>query len=467
MPIGSIEFSNRSTPAPPAAGKKLFLNSLGDLKLLAPDGSVMSLGAGVVGTNGREVEFQKSATHIQWRYVGDLTWTDLVLLSDLEGTAGAAGAKGDKGDTGNVGPKGDTGVAGAAGEKGDKGDTGSVGPKGDTGSVGPKGDTGTAGATGAKGDKGDAGDKGDTGTAGATGAKGDKGDTGSVGPAPTGTGVVTVIDGVLQTPKTISQIGAALKTELEFPLPTPVVKLNSGGVGLIALGDDGGEGVSFVLSNFPTVVCNNLPIFLRQNTFVEIVIFKRKRKFTVPAPHIQMPWGDTYSNRVRGISLVHEGISEVINAPNSSSRSITMVRPNLYPALHNEVINVSDYLNGRWRLVSVPYNTYTIEGQNVNRNPQSIELLCPLPIHGNSVSDFTQSRVSKFTYSSWFAPLKFAFRYVHWANGEIFEGPLSNTYKIWYRFFPFRLNHYYSSRLGSAVSEPVFNPNHSLKCTLA
>jgi hypothetical protein len=51
-----------------------------------------------------------------------------------------------------------------------------------------------------KGDKGDAG------------AKGDTGDTGAAGPAPSGTGIVTVISGVLQTPKTVSEIGAAAST---------------------------------------------------------------------------------------------------------------------------------------------------------------------------------------------------------------------------------------------------------------
>ncbi len=49
------------------------------------------------GTDGREVEIQKSLTHIQWRYVGDTSWTDVVALIDL---------KGDKGDTGNAGSDG-------------------------------------------------------------------------------------------------------------------------------------------------------------------------------------------------------------------------------------------------------------------------------------------------------------------------------------------------------------------------
>ncbi len=48
---------------------------------------------GADGDDGREIELQKTATHIQWRYVGG-NWSNLVLLSDL---------KGDTGNTGNTG----------------------------------------------------------------------------------------------------------------------------------------------------------------------------------------------------------------------------------------------------------------------------------------------------------------------------------------------------------------------------
>ena len=131
-------------------------------------------GGGGTGTNGREVELQKTATHIQWRYVGDLTWTNLVLLSELKGAdstvAGPKGDTGTKGDTGLPGLKGDTGLKGDKGDKGDTGDTGAVstvpGPKGDKGEPGIKGDTG---------------DTGDTGLTGLTGLKGDKGDKGDQG----------------------------------------------------------------------------------------------------------------------------------------------------------------------------------------------------------------------------------------------------------------------------------------------
>lgn len=49
---------------------------------------------GVDGDDGREVEFQNNGTHIQWRYVGEVSWTDLVALSAITGADGADGADG-------------------------------------------------------------------------------------------------------------------------------------------------------------------------------------------------------------------------------------------------------------------------------------------------------------------------------------------------------------------------------------
>ena len=40
------------------------------------------------GDDGREVELQTSATHVQWRYSGDATWTDLIPLTLISGTDG-------------------------------------------------------------------------------------------------------------------------------------------------------------------------------------------------------------------------------------------------------------------------------------------------------------------------------------------------------------------------------------------
>lgn len=42
---------------------------------------------GTDGTDGREIELQKTATHIQWRYVGD-TWVDLISIAEITGPAG-------------------------------------------------------------------------------------------------------------------------------------------------------------------------------------------------------------------------------------------------------------------------------------------------------------------------------------------------------------------------------------------
>lgn len=49
------------------------------------------------GQNAREIELQKSETHIQWRYVGEEVWRDLVALNDIKGDVGDKGDKGDRG----------------------------------------------------------------------------------------------------------------------------------------------------------------------------------------------------------------------------------------------------------------------------------------------------------------------------------------------------------------------------------
>ena len=109
---------------------------------------------GVDGDDGREVELQKSATHIQWRYVGDVTWLNLVALTDIKGDQGIQGIQGNDGDDGIDGNsveiqnngtyiqwrligdttwinivaltalKGDQGIQGIQGIQGEKGDDG-------------------------------------------------------------------------------------------------------------------------------------------------------------------------------------------------------------------------------------------------------------------------------------------------------------------------------------------------------
>ena len=72
-------------------------------------------GSGTPGKDGREIELQKSSTAIQWRYVGDESWTDLVQLSEITGPAGPQGEQGPKGETGSQGQTGPQGPKGDAG----------------------------------------------------------------------------------------------------------------------------------------------------------------------------------------------------------------------------------------------------------------------------------------------------------------------------------------------------------------
>lgn len=48
----------------------------------------------IEGEDGREVEVQNSGTFIQWRYVGDPTWTDIVSIASITGSSGNDGAAG-------------------------------------------------------------------------------------------------------------------------------------------------------------------------------------------------------------------------------------------------------------------------------------------------------------------------------------------------------------------------------------
>lgn len=89
---------------------------------------------------------------------------------------------------------------------------GVAGPQGTTGPQGPSGATGATGLTGPQG------------PAGATGEQGTAGATGATGPAPSGTGIVTVSGGTLQTPAAlsgdVSTSGAALSTTLSTSAAT-------------------------------------------------------------------------------------------------------------------------------------------------------------------------------------------------------------------------------------------------------
>lgn len=53
-------------------------------------------------TSGRSIEIRATTTHVQWKYVDELVWTNLVALDSLRGLQGDKGNKGDKGDAGTT-----------------------------------------------------------------------------------------------------------------------------------------------------------------------------------------------------------------------------------------------------------------------------------------------------------------------------------------------------------------------------
>lgn len=112
------------------------------------------------GDDAREIELRKSETALQWRYVGDPEWKDLISLEEITGPAGPAGADGQPGQDGAPGADGKDGRDGEDGitpHIGDNGnwylgetDTGKP-SRGETGPAGQDGAPGTDGVNGADG----------------------------------------------------------------------------------------------------------------------------------------------------------------------------------------------------------------------------------------------------------------------------------------------------------------------------
>lgn len=91
-----IEFEQLTAePDEPQAGSTLLYLRAGALRQKTQSGeSALDAGSGEPSEDGREIELQKTATHVQWRYVGDASWTNLVALTDITGPAGANGTNG-------------------------------------------------------------------------------------------------------------------------------------------------------------------------------------------------------------------------------------------------------------------------------------------------------------------------------------------------------------------------------------
>lgn len=79
------------------------------------------------GKDGRPIELRLSKTHVQWRYVGEIIWKNLIAIESLKGPQGP---RGDRGERGERGERGLQGYAGGPGQRGPQGFTGATGPSG-------------------------------------------------------------------------------------------------------------------------------------------------------------------------------------------------------------------------------------------------------------------------------------------------------------------------------------------------
>ena len=65
-------------------------------------------------SDSREIEIQKNALYIQWRYAGESEWKNIIAYSDLKGRDGRDGINGQNGKDGKDGRNGANGATGAA-----------------------------------------------------------------------------------------------------------------------------------------------------------------------------------------------------------------------------------------------------------------------------------------------------------------------------------------------------------------
>jgi hypothetical protein len=89
--MANLKISELDAGTTPLVGDELVALVQGGATVRVPSSALKGL-QGDPGEDGREVELQKGTAQIQWRYVGDPTWTDLVSLEDITGPPGSGGA---------------------------------------------------------------------------------------------------------------------------------------------------------------------------------------------------------------------------------------------------------------------------------------------------------------------------------------------------------------------------------------
>ena len=85
---------------------KFYAKEVVKFSIAIPTGSGES---GIPGQDGREIELRKGETHIEWSYVGEDNWKQLVSIEELKGQKGQDGQKGDAGTPGRDGQDGANG----------------------------------------------------------------------------------------------------------------------------------------------------------------------------------------------------------------------------------------------------------------------------------------------------------------------------------------------------------------------
>jgi hypothetical protein len=187
--------------------------------------------SGQAGADGKNIELQTSATHIQWRKSGDSSWTNLVALADLKGS------KGDKGDVGNTGQIGQTGQTGSPGTDGKSVELNVSATHIQWRQTGSTTWLNLVPLADLKGAKGDAGSKGDV---GATGAM----------PTIKVSQPTAAYTAVQNFEYIITQFGVTLPNTLKGPIwvknTATLVGLSIGGTGLVNLSLLAGSTMQFV-----------------------------------------------------------------------------------------------------------------------------------------------------------------------------------------------------------------------------
>jgi hypothetical protein len=92
---GTAYIANKTTteePSESASDWDLLAQKGADSTVAGPQGPQGN--AGTDGTDGKEVQLQVSGGYIQWKYDTDVSWTNLIAVSELVGATGATGAAG-------------------------------------------------------------------------------------------------------------------------------------------------------------------------------------------------------------------------------------------------------------------------------------------------------------------------------------------------------------------------------------